>query len=180
MSISENDSNDDQLDPSTPQKPAENDPSNELAKLDELEDEVDPELIRELKTLPKEQAARFVAIIERTIKSHQGPLPDPDTLARYDSIIPNGAERIMQMAEKEGDHRRSIDKAVIDKSFSIKFRGQIFGFLIALTTMAIGGWSIHEGHEISGSIFGIGGVATLAAVFVTGRLGKKSDDSEND
>ena len=33
-------------------------------------------------------------------RSHSGPLPHPDDLIKYDSIISDGAERIMQMAEK--------------------------------------------------------------------------------
>ncbi len=34
-----------------------------------------------------------------------GPLPPPGALAQFDQIIPNGAERILRMAEQEQAHR---------------------------------------------------------------------------
>jgi uncharacterized membrane protein len=34
-----------------------------------------------------------------------GPLPHPDILAAYDSIIKNGAERIMSQVETQSAHR---------------------------------------------------------------------------
>ncbi|MGO2103477.1 MAG: DUF2335 domain-containing protein [Psychroflexus halocasei] len=43
-------------------------------------------------------------------KSHSGPLPDAETLVRYDSVIPEGAYRIMKMAENQQNHRISIKK----------------------------------------------------------------------
>lgn len=38
--------------------------------------------------------------------SFSGPIPHPDLLAQYDQIIPNGADRILLMAEAQSRHRR--------------------------------------------------------------------------
>lgn len=36
-----------------------------------------------------------------------GPLPPPQVLAQYESILPGSANRILSMAEKQSEHRRS-------------------------------------------------------------------------
>ena len=38
------------------------------------------------------------------VQQWSGPLPDPNSLARYNEVLPNAAERIMSMAEKEMEH----------------------------------------------------------------------------
>jgi uncharacterized membrane protein len=39
-----------------------------------------------------------------------GPIPPPDLLERYNQIIPEGADRILKMAEKQSAHRQKIEK----------------------------------------------------------------------
>jgi len=46
-------------------------------------------------------------------KFHQGPIPDPETLAGYNQIVPNAAERILRMAEIEADHRQSLESSTL-------------------------------------------------------------------
>jgi hypothetical protein len=38
-----------------------------------------------------------------------GPLPPPEVLARYNDVVPNGADRILSMAERQGAHRESLE-----------------------------------------------------------------------
>jgi uncharacterized membrane protein len=40
-----------------------------------------------------------------------GPLPDPDALERFGQIVPNGAERIVRMAETEQLHRMALERS---------------------------------------------------------------------
>ena len=42
-----------------------------------------------------------------------GPIPPPELLAEYDQVIPNGAERILSMAEKQSDHRMRMEAAEV-------------------------------------------------------------------
>ena len=41
-----------------------------------------------------------------TATFHSGPLPDPDTLGRYDMVIPGAADRIIKIAENQAIHRQ--------------------------------------------------------------------------
>lgn len=68
------------------------------------------------------------------ISNHQwsGPLPPPAALEAFDRIVPNGAERVFQMAEMEQQHRISLEKTGQAASISEARRGQILGFTISI------------------------------------------------
>ena len=59
------------------------------------------------------QEELFPAAIVHHATSFTGPLPRPETLREYDQVLPGLAERIVLMAEKEGDHRRSVEKSLV-------------------------------------------------------------------
>lgn len=66
-----------------------------------------------------------------------GPLPPPAALERFNQIIPNGADRIVAMAEKEQAHRIDYEKTGLAATVREARRGQILGAIISV--VAIGG-----------------------------------------
>lgn len=106
---------------------------------------------------------------------HSGPIPDPETLERYDSLITNGAERIMVMAEEQSKHRRSLEAQVVKEQTESSKRGQIFAALLAAFLIAAGTWAFTTDHEeVSATIFGVT-VVGLVTVFIVG----KEQDKKN-
>lgn len=69
----------------------------------------------------------------RVIQAAQwhGPLPPPASLRAFDEIIEGGAERILQMAEKEQAHRIHAEQQVVTGEIRANRRGQILGATIA-------------------------------------------------
>lgn len=55
---------------------------------------------------------RVATLVQSNI-SHSGPLPDPDTLQRYEQVLPGLAERILVMAEKQSEQRQGLERAVV-------------------------------------------------------------------
>lgn len=51
----------------------------------------------------EERLARRVEkrLVQSTMEAFSGPLPPPAMLAQYNDVVPNGAERIMAMAERQ-------------------------------------------------------------------------------
>lgn len=45
---------------------------------------------------------------------YSGPVPDPESLAKYESISPGFADRLLKMAEKEQHERISTHNKIID------------------------------------------------------------------
>lgn len=135
----------------------------------------DPEI---LKSLPQDEQKKFLRLISISVEERfTGPLPPPSVLEGY-NIVENGAERIMKMAEQQHQHRLSLEKEVITSQIKQSARGQNYGLFIGIFTIAIGGFLIYSGHDISGSILGVGGVTGLVSVFVIGKRQQRREIKE--
>lgn len=71
--------------------------------------------------------------------SFSGPLPPPGLLAKYNEVIPNGADRIMAMAEKQGIHRETLESQIVAGNIASQARGSHYAFIICLVTI-VGGF----------------------------------------
>lgn len=65
-----------------------------------------------------------------------GPLPPPGALAQFNDIIPNGAERIMQMVEREQAHRLQHENAGLQAHIKDTRRGHWMGAVIGVGCVA--------------------------------------------
>ncbi|MCX6268340.1 MAG: DUF2335 domain-containing protein [Bacteroidetes bacterium] len=129
--------------------------------------ENDPKIFDGIPKLKKQQIIRSLVVTMH--KTHIGPLPDPETLTAYSAIIPNGAERIMQMAEKQLDHRMKMENKVVGGQLRQSNLGQILAFLIGLAALGASTYCIVSGYEWSGGILGVSGLTGLVTAFIKGR-----------
>lgn len=81
------------------------------------------------------------------IAQWQGPLPPPGALEQFDRIIPNGAERIMVMCEKEQDARIHNERRITTAEIAIEAGGRVIGALLILACVAAAIWSISVGAD---------------------------------
>lgn len=125
----------------------------------------------------KQKDVLLRSIVSITATMHSGPLPDPSTLNEYDQLIPNGADRIMKMAEEQSKHRRGIEKKAIGRQSAQSLIGQIFGLIIGLAGLAAGTYIVHLGHTKTGGVIAGGTVVSLVSVFVLGRRRSKNSES---
>lgn len=65
-----------------------------------------------------------------------GPLPPPAALGQFNQIIPNGAERIMAMVEREQAHRIGEESAILKATIKDTARGHWIGLTIAVASIA--------------------------------------------
>src|SRR3990167_6669765 len=71
-------------------------------------------------------------LLLRQETSFSGPLPPPETLKKFDEVVPGAAERIIKMAEGQFVHRTELEKLVIKSDVERSKWGQILGFVIAV------------------------------------------------
>lgn len=148
------------------------------------------ELIEELEEEPDEPASKaqlkniaiMIASVEETFT---GPVPHPRLMREYDSVIHNGAERIMLLTEREQAYRHEITRAeqkVMDRAeqndYSLARRGQTFGFAVCVLFSALAVWLIAIGHTIPAALILLGDLAAVVTVFVTGRRRSGSSGKE--
>jgi uncharacterized membrane protein len=91
-------------------------------------------------------------------------------LARYNDALPNGAERIVAMAETQSKHRQQLELQVINANCKSQQSGQWLGFIISMTAILGGVYLIHDGKSGEGLAAIIAALAGLTTVFVVGRI----------
>ena len=99
----------------------------------------------------------------------QGPLPSPQQLAQFDEVAPGSAERILRMAEQEGEHTRMMElKAHRSAAFGARL-GQWLGFAIAAGGMGGSIYLAMHGHDHVAMVVGGVPLATIVVAFIQGR-----------
>lgn len=108
-------------------------------------------------------------IVATTVQSFAGPLLPPEMLARYNDVIPNGAERIMAMAEEQQKHRHRLELKVVTSNSLDQRLGLFFGFIILAGVAASGVWLVVQGKDVSGAAALVAAVAGPTTAFIYGR-----------
>ena len=106
-----------------------------------------------------------------------GPLPSPESLAKYNAVIPNAAERIMAMAEKEMEHRHQRedaeqrqDEMLLAKRWKLAITSIILGFVCVLVLSALIGYALYVGADGIALGTAIGAIAAVAGLFTYSKL----------
>ena len=99
-------------------------------------------------------------------QAYSGPIPDPDSLSRYEQIQPGFAERIIKMAEEEAMHRRVNENRIIKNSTQMAITGIVFAFISVIVFGCIIVYAISQNSDVAALSTVIAAVASLAGIFV--------------
>ncbi|MGD0369560.1 MAG: DUF2335 domain-containing protein [Acidobacteriaceae bacterium] len=113
--------------------------------------------------------AAITAELKAEFHHFSGPLPPPEALARYNEVIPGGAERILAMAERQSAHREALESKVVNANASSQKMGSTYAFILSLVAIVGGVWLIHDGKSVTGLATILADLAALAGVFVVSR-----------
>ncbi len=112
---------------------------------------------------------QLVENAEQKVQNLLADLPDPEDLAKYEKIIPGGAERILEMAELQARHQQEVEvKAVITKARTANLK-QVTFFILALAAGVLGGALMLMGSELAGLIIMLIDAVTLVGIAVYGK-----------
>lgn len=93
---------------------------------------------------------------------YTSPLPSPDDLARYNELIPDGAERLLAVGEREQAHRHEIERRLVsldEKGMPEFYDGQRRGHYVSLA-LGIGYEAVMVVVVLAGApIAGVAGAA---------------------
>ena len=93
---------------------------------------------REMKTKNPQQSWMQVGIRRESIYSW--PVPDPESLSRYDEISPWFANRLIIMAEKEQSHRHECTHNIIRIEEKISAKSINYSFIILFSALLLSGY----------------------------------------
>lgn len=132
---------------------------------------VAPDIIKKIPKRQREEIGRILALRQtQTIyHSHSGPIPSPADMEKYSLAFPNGADRIMAMAERNQAARIANEALAVAGNVEQGARGQHYGFIITILMISASVVMVMTGHDTAGSWLGGTTLVGLAAVFVTGK-----------
>ena len=94
------------------------------------------DLIRLVEDLSPEKRLALVKVLEFTVEStFSGPLPRPEDFEKYNEILPNAAERIMAMAEKEQEMRADRQAGVLANDRARINRATLMGLSLIVVSL---------------------------------------------
>ena len=121
------------------------------------------EQVLEEEGIDKEQANNVRQTLLAKSKFYAGPIPSASELEKYEQILPNAAERILTLAEKQSKHRREFENKALIEETSFNKRGQILGFLVSILVLIVALVAILTGQ----GIIGLGAIFISIASIVT-------------
>ena len=101
--------------------------------------------------------------------SFSGPLPPPEILRGYETLIAGAAERILVIAEEDAKHQRAIEMAALQAARAESRMGQIFGLIIGVAALGTTVAALMLGSPTVAALIGGGTVVGLVSVFILGR-----------
>ena len=123
-----------------------------------------------------QQLPEKLSELTASLTLHAGPLPSPETVERYELVLPGAFDRILTMAENEQQawfkHNRS--------SWIFAHCGQVFGFSVVVIYFVILGMTVwFNNTTMFVAVFSAGAVAGLPALVQSfqSKNGKSTDKS---
>ena len=113
----------------------------------------------------------FVAMEQRMFS---GPLPSPEAFKAYGEAMQDAPQRILNMAEKQSEHRMIMERKLLNRATTESVLGQIIGFLIAILFLGAAVWLGMNDHDVlAGTI--VAAISSLIIVFVLKRNPKDKE-----
>jgi uncharacterized membrane protein len=124
-------------------------------------------------TITAEQKQNIQQHSKTVLARISSPLPPPEMLAGYERVQNGLIDTIIEMTEREGEHRRDLEKRKLQAEIDsmqrddvLISRAQIFAFSLSILAILIGGIVGIYGAQITGSIIGTSGVVGIIVAFI--------------
>ena len=82
---------------------------------------------------------------------HSGPLPDSETLIKYNQVYPDLATELVEMAKKQSEHRQYLEKEQVISETKLRLRGQLIGGCAIVILIILGFVLILNDKNIAGA-----------------------------
>lgn len=110
-----------------------------------------------------------------SLTTFSGPIPPPIFLAEYEKLVPGSAKRFLDEPHFEAEHRRALEKFMVNEQVKLSKRGQCMAFFLALVCIIASFTSIFLGYDIAGLGALFIAIASFVGVFIYGKYQNKQN-----
>jgi len=126
-----------------------------------------PEMSRQILGPPNQPS--LVAVETTLSTTHSGPIPPPEIIGGYEKVLVGSADRIIRMAEKEQDHRHTVQLRGQRHQAAITVLGQICAFILSLSGIVGGVFLAMHDKQLTGFGIFFTSLASLVGLFFYNR-----------
>ncbi len=123
----------------------------------------------EQKNLTKENSSLQVA----AFTAFSGPIPPPSFLLEYEKLVPGIAKKFLEGPHIEAQHRRSLEKRMVEEQVRLSKRGQWMAFSLASLCVFAAFTSIFLGFDLAGVGALFVSVASFVGVFIYAKTSQR-------
>ena len=116
--------------------------------------------------IPEEKRGELMREFAMRIEHYSGSIPHPSIVARWESVVPGSADRILSLSEEHQSHRMDMERTMFGEFIQREKLGMWFYFIIALVMMVGGIIVILAGYSTAGLVALAAPVATIAGTFI--------------
>ena len=134
-----------------------------------------------------EIVSEVTAEIRESTTAFRGPIPSPEMLREYNSVVPGLADRIVQMAIDEQNFRhegfrqeQALQVEGLREGAKITRLGQHYAVSLALICVISGVILLSLDKKVEGLWLCLGPLAALTVAFMTGKIASVWHQSEDD
>ena len=109
-------------------------------------------------------------VAHREVTQWQGPLPPPESLARYDQVIPGSAQTIINMAVEEQKHRHKSEDKESKRQYVVVLASMSFALLCVLSLVGLVFYAISKGTANTALASIISAIAAVGGIFGAKKL----------
>lgn len=120
-------------------------------------------------------------VIKAMKEEFSGPIPHPDTIRKYEEILPGAADRIISMAERQALHRQEMERKMITAESRDGLLGVVFAFMLGIGCIIAAVIMVclvpKSAGVIAGALLGVTGIGSITSNFI--RSARSNRESEN-
>ena len=117
------------------------------------------------------------AVLAAHSEQWSGPMPHPDSLRAYQSMVPDAPERILRVFEQDSDHVRHVQMTALNGQINRDRRGQWMAFGVIVGGMSLTAWSMWLGNSPGALLSGLATFVWAAIQFY--RKGSQPQQNQN-
>lgn len=124
---------------------------------------------------PKRGLSSRQMAIRYSEESSSTAIPPPSMLASYNNAIPDGAERIMAMAERQQAHRESLEQTVVRGDSRRSDHGLYIGGVIVALSIICATVLVALDKDVQGMGLGIASITAPLGALIWGWMRRKQE-----
>lgn len=106
---------------------------------------------------------------------YQGLVPHPEHVERYEALQPGATDRFIGMAERQSEHRQTLEKRHLAFNGFSQILGVLFAGITVLGGLAAGTYLIINDKPVSGLVSLLLPLATVAGIFIDSKRSQRAE-----